>query len=111
MLAKIGLPPETKSLYRPPSQRDKPPEEAEGEPVEVCEVCGGSGYLGRSAIFELAEMTEELRKLVTAGAGVQELKVQARKDKMMTFQQEGLKLVVAGKTSLEELQRIFQPKK
>ncbi|HEX4072200.1 MAG TPA: ATPase, T2SS/T4P/T4SS family [Planctomycetaceae bacterium] len=112
MLAKIGLPPETKSLYRPPSQRDKPPEqEADGEPPEVCEACGGSGYLGRSAIFELAEMTEELRKLVTAGAGVQDLKVQARKDKMMTFQQEGLKLVVAGKTSLEELQRIFQPKK
>ncbi len=77
----------------------------------MCEVCGGSGYLGRSAIFELAEMTEELRKLVTAGAGVQDLKVQARKDKMMTIQQEGLKLVVAGKTSLEELQRIFQPKK
>ncbi len=68
MLAKIGLPPETKSLYRPPSRRDKPVEqEADAEPVEVCEACGGSGYLGRSAIFELAEMTEELRKLVTAG--------------------------------------------
>jgi type II secretory ATPase GspE/PulE/Tfp pilus assembly ATPase PilB-like protein len=30
---------------------------------------------------------------------------------MITLQHEGLKLVVAGKTSLEELQRIFQPKK
>jgi type II secretory ATPase GspE/PulE/Tfp pilus assembly ATPase PilB-like protein len=111
MLGKIGLPPETKSLYRPPSQRDKPADQPDAEPMEVCEACGGSGYLGRSAIFEVAEMTEGLRKLVTEGAGVQDLKTQARKDKMITLQQEGLKLVVAGKTSLEELQRIFQPKK
>ena len=110
MLAKIGLPPETKTLYRAATA---PPEKpAEGaEPVEPCEACGGSGYFGRSAIFELAEMTEGLRKLVAAGANLPELKAQARKDNMITFQHEGLKLVVQGKTSLEELQRIFQPKK
>ena len=95
MLAKIGLPPETKTLYRAATA---PPEKpAEGaEPVEPCEACGGSGYFGRSAIFELAEMTEGLRKLVAAGANLPELKAQARKDNMITFQHEGLKLVVAG---------------
>lgn len=110
ILTKIGLPPETKTLYRAASiQQEKP---AEGvEAPEPCEVCGGTGYFGRSAIFELAAMTEGLRKLVVAGAGPQEIKAQARKDDMITLQHEGLKLVVQGKTSLEELQRIFQPKK
>ena len=53
-------------------------------------------------------MTEDLRRLVAAGAGPPEIKAQARKDDMITLQHEGLKLVVEGKTSLEELQRIFQ---
>jgi type II secretory ATPase GspE/PulE/Tfp pilus assembly ATPase PilB-like protein len=109
MLGKIGLPPETKTLYRSAPHQEKPAEGA--EPTEPCEVCGGTGYFGRSAIFEMAEMTDEMRKLVSAGGGLQEIKTQARKDNMITFQQEGLKLVVQGKTSLEELQRIFQPKK
>jgi type II secretory ATPase GspE/PulE/Tfp pilus assembly ATPase PilB-like protein len=111
ILTKIGLPPETKTLYRAASvqQQEKP---ADGEEApEPCEACGGTGYFGRSAIFELAEMTEDLRKLVAAGAGPPEIKAQARKDDMITLQHEGLKLVVEGKTSLEELQRIFQSKK
>lgn len=111
MLAKIGLPPETKSLYRAPTQQEKQPEQPDAEPAEPCEACGGTGYFGRSALFELVVMSEGLRKLVAGGANAAELKAQARKDNMITLQQEGLKLVVEGKTSLEELQRIFQPKK
>ncbi len=111
MLAKIGLPPETKTLYRAPTQQEQQTEQPDGTPVELCEVCGGSGYFGRTAMFELAEITEGLRKVVTSGAGSAEFKAQARKETMITLQQEGLKLVVAGKTSLEELQRIFLPRK
>jgi type II secretory ATPase GspE/PulE/Tfp pilus assembly ATPase PilB-like protein len=112
ILARIGLPPETKTLYRAPSPPQADPEKP-GEAVEysACETCGGSGYFGRTAMFEVVEMTDELRKLVAAGKGPAELKAQARKDGKITFQQEGLKLVVEGKTSLEELQRVFAPKK
>ena len=56
-------------------------------------------------------MTEGIRKLVAAGKGAAELKALSRKESKITLQQEGLKLVVEGKTSLEELQRVFQPKK
>jgi type II secretory ATPase GspE/PulE/Tfp pilus assembly ATPase PilB-like protein len=112
VLARIGLPPETKTLYRAPSAPQPDPEKP-GEAVEYspCETCGGSGYFGRTALFELVEMSEALRKLVAAGKGVAELKAQSRKDSKITFQHEGLNLVVEGKTSLEELQRVFQPKK
>ncbi len=76
-----------------------------------CETCGGSGYFGRTAMFELVEMTEGIRQLVAAGKGLPDIKALSRKENKITFQQEGLKLVVEGKTSLEELQRVFQPKK
>jgi type II secretory ATPase GspE/PulE/Tfp pilus assembly ATPase PilB-like protein len=112
LLAKIGLPPETKTLYRAPSapvpDPDKPGETPAYDP---CDTCGGMGYLGRTAMFELVEMTEGIRQAVAAGKGPAELKALSRKENKITLQQEGLKLVVAGKTSLEELQRVFQPKK
>jgi type II secretory ATPase GspE/PulE/Tfp pilus assembly ATPase PilB-like protein len=112
MLAKIGLPPETKTLYRAPVAAQPNPEKP-NEPVESadCDTCGGTGYLGRTAMFELVEMTEGMRQLVAAGKGPADFKALARKENKISLQQEGLKLVVEGKTSLEELQRVFQPKK
>ncbi len=111
ILAKIGLPPETKTLYRAPSAPQ--PDEKSGESSEfsTCDTCGGTGYLGRTAMFELVEMNEELRQAVTAGKSPAELKAISRKANKFSLHQEGLKLVVEGKTSLEELQRVFQPKK
>ena len=112
ILAKIGLPPETKTLYRAPVAAQADPEKP-GEAVESvpCDTCGGTGYLGRTAMFELVEMTDAIRELVAAGKGAAELKAVSRKENKITLQQEGLKLVIEGKTSLEELQRVFQPKK
>ena len=62
-------------------------------------------------MFELVELTEGMRQLVAAGKGAPELKAQSRKEGKQSLQQDGLKLVIEGKTSLEELQRVFQPKK
>jgi type II secretory ATPase GspE/PulE/Tfp pilus assembly ATPase PilB-like protein len=62
-------------------------------------------------MFELVEMSEGIRQLVAAGKGLPDIKALSRKENKITFQQEGLKLVVEGRTSLEELQRVFQPKK
>ncbi len=62
-------------------------------------------------MFELVEITEAMRQAVAAGKGPADLKVLSRKEGKFGLHQEGLKLVVEGKTSLEELQRVFQPKK
>jgi type IV pilus assembly protein PilB len=98
-LKNAGLPLEAKVLYRKP----KP---VEGE--ETCSKCGGIGYFGRIAMFEYLEMTDEMRQLVASNPEAPAVKAQMRKEKMLMLQQDGLRLVAAGKTSLEELQRVFK---
>ncbi|REJ93867.1 MAG: secretion system protein E [Planctomycetota bacterium] len=104
LLAKVGLPPETKVLYRPPQAEDIEDDE------DVCSRCGGVGYFGRTGMIEFIEMTEDMRQVVAGGAAADAIKAQARTEKMQSFQSDGLRLVAEGKTSLEELQRAFRGK-
>ena len=62
------------------------------------------------ALFEVIELTDDMKKLVASGGDVNAIKAQAKKESMATFQKDGLTAVGAGKTSLEELQRVFQQK-
>jgi type IV pilus assembly protein PilB len=103
LLQKVGLPPETKVLYRPP-----PPESEDDPEYEPCEKCGGVGYFGRTGMVEFIEMTDGMKEVVAAGGDVNAIKQQARKEKMQSFHSDGLRLVAEGKTSLEELQRVFK---
>ena len=108
LVSKVGLPPETKVLYRVP----RPVENDKGEVEEPddCMKCGNIGYFGRMALFEAVEMTEEIAKLVTGGADATKIKAAARTAGMQGFQKDGLTAVGEGKTSLEELQRVFTQK-
>lgn len=106
LVAKVGLPPETKALYRPP--KPPHPDDEEADEWEPCGKCGGIGYFGRIGMFELLEMSDAMRELVAKGAKPIEIKALARKENMQTLQRDGLRLVAEGKTSLEELQRAFK---
>lgn len=105
LVQKVGLPPETSVLYRTPQ-----PVEVDGkiEEPDPCRFCGGIGYYGRTAMFEVIEMTDSVRKIVAAGGDAAAIKQQARKEKMSSLRSEGLRLVAEGVTSLEELQRAFK---
>lgn len=105
LLAKVGLPPETKVLYRATEVGDDDDDE------DICETCGGVGYFGRTAMIEFLEMTPGMKEVVAGGADAAAIKLQSRKEKMQSFQSDGVRLVAAGKTSLEELQRVFRPAK
>lgn len=106
LLQKVGLPPETKVLYRAP----KPDEEAEGDDEpELCEKCGGVGYFGRTGMVEFIEVTPDIKEIIEAGADPAKLREQAKKERMQSCQSDGMRMVAAGKTSLEELQRVFKP--
>jgi type II secretory ATPase GspE/PulE/Tfp pilus assembly ATPase PilB-like protein len=101
-LKKVGLPTDLSMLYRKPAETEDPN-------VETCGKCGGLGYYGRTAMFELLEMSDGMKALVAEGkADAAAIKAQMKKDQMITMQQDGLRLVAEGKTSLEELQRVFK---
>ena len=108
LLAKVGLPPETKVLYRVPRPVEK--EDGTVEEPEECRKCNNLGYFGRMALFEAIELTDEMKALVARGADANAIKAQAKKEGMQIFQKDGLRAVAEGKTSLEELQRVFTQK-
>ena len=108
-LKRVGLPPETSQLYRPPVPPD-PEDEEEDDEFEICKTCGGVGYYGRIPLIEFLEVTEDMKELIAQEASPQDLKKQMRREEMYTLQTDGLRLVTEGTTSLEELQRAFRKK-
>jgi type II secretory ATPase GspE/PulE/Tfp pilus assembly ATPase PilB-like protein len=105
LLEKVGLPPETKVLYR---KGEPMVDEKTGEEDPPCEKCDGIGYYGRVAMIETIVVSDTLRKLIASGATADQIKVAARSEGCLTFHKDGLRLVAEGKTSLEELQRVFK---
>ncbi len=67
-----------------------------------CSVCGGTGYKGRIAIYEVLEFSTALKEMVLAGNSVIDLKRQAVKEGMKTLRMAALTKVAEGKTTLEE---------
>jgi type II secretory ATPase GspE/PulE/Tfp pilus assembly ATPase PilB-like protein len=70
-----------------------------------CDECRDSGYLGRTAVFEVMPITEPLQRLVQDRAGATELKRLAVAEGMETMRSAALKRALAGETSLEEVLR------
>lgn len=68
-----------------------------------CEHCNHTGYKGRIGIYEVLEMTENLEKLILAGASRLKLEIQAVGDGMVPIKEDALLKVVLGDTSLEEV--------
>jgi len=72
-----------------------------------CQACRHTGYRGRTGIYELVPMDSTLRKLIHDGAGQHDLERYARQFSQ-SIQQDGLRRVLNGDTSLEELLRVTQ---
>ena len=73
---------------------------------EGCYQCNGSGYHGRLAIFELMEMVQDIRDLTFAKAPAAEIRVRARTNGMLTLMEDGLRKVMQGVTTIEEVLRV-----
>lgn len=109
LLKKIGLPPETRVLYRAAVAGVQAKEDEESkDAADFCEACSGLGYLGKIPLLEVVEMTDGIRKIVLAQGDSKTIRAAARAEKMQSFQSEGLRAVVEGNTALEELQRAFK---
>lgn len=70
-----------------------------------CNFCAETGYLGRIGVFEVLVITEEIRRLILAGASTDELLNQAIKEGMMTMRHDGMIKVKQGITAPYELMR------
>jgi type II secretory ATPase GspE/PulE/Tfp pilus assembly ATPase PilB-like protein len=71
-----------------------------------CTTCLGSGYKGRTGIFELLTMDEDIRSVITRGGSLSELRACAKTAGMHTLAEEGHALIAAGKTTPVEVERV-----
>jgi len=67
-----------------------------------CDQCHNSGYRGRIGIFEVMEISADLRKLVHRAAPSHQLRGRLRQEGCLSLRQEGVRIATEGKTSLEE---------
>ena len=76
--------------------------------IEDCPVCGGSGYLGQTAAFEVFIVDDEARKALATG-DLKTALAEARRKHMYFLQEAALSKVVTGETDIEEVVRITSP--
>lgn len=82
----------------------RPPKDSDSE----CPACGGLGYRGRVGVFEFLEITDKMRDMIRDKSTISAIKAEARKNGMLSMQEEGLRLVVKGITSVDELLRVVK---
>jgi type IV pilus assembly protein PilB len=70
-----------------------------------CEKCNNTGYKGRVGLYEVMDITDELRELVLVGASGLELRRKAIEEGMLTLRMSGLRKVKDGLTTIEEVAR------
>jgi general secretion pathway protein E len=73
-----------------------------------CENCLDTGYLGRTGIFELLVIDDEIKELITKRQGSHIIKNAAIEKGMSTLREDGLRKALAGETTLEEVCRVTQ---
>ncbi len=107
LLKKFNLPAEkAKVLFRP----GKEVFDKRGKP-SMCEDCQGTGFIGRTGVFEMILLDDDLRKAVKTVKQLPELGVQFRKAKMLYMQEQALRKVIAGTTAINEMLRVLAPAK
>jgi type II secretory ATPase GspE/PulE/Tfp pilus assembly ATPase PilB-like protein len=118
LLRKANLPADQiKFFYRPTETKpvtdaedEEAAETAEGEEgsaaAQVCPHCGGTGYRGRTGIFEMFIVTDRIRELIRENPNLNAIKQEAIKGGMKKMQEDGLRQVISGQTSIQELLRV-----
>ena len=78
------------------------------EEVEIyepggCKLCNNTGFFGRTGVFEIMEVNEEMRKLIADDATTEEMIAAAKKNGMHTLRENGIRYVLEGVTSIGEM--------
>ena len=103
LLRKFSMPAEkAKVLYRAGKvQYDK-----RGKAV-ICENCQGIGFVGRTGVFEIITLDDQLRKAMEQSGSLSEIGSQFRGAKMLYLQEQALRKVISGATAINEMVRVL----
>jgi type IV pilus assembly protein PilB len=74
-----------------------------------CEGCGGTGFRGRTGIYELLVVTPEIEDAIIRRASSSDITVIARRQGMQSMFEDGFEKVLSGMTTIEELKRVAAP--
>ncbi|HVS34927.1 MAG TPA: GspE/PulE family protein [Gemmataceae bacterium] len=106
LLRKANLPADKiEYFYRPPPEAEGG-DDAEGGGKKRCPYCGGSGYRGRTGVFELLVLNDRIRDLIRENPNPNAIRQEAVKNGMKYLQEDGLLQVIEGRTSIQELLRV-----
>ena len=94
-------------FFRPPTTK---PVDEKGRLI-VCPACQNTRYVGRTGVFEMLELTDDVRQLVVENASLAQIKAACRKNGMLYMQEQALRKVVSGVTSIKEVIRTTQKAK
>ena len=70
-----------------------------------CGSCNNTGYKGRVGLFEVMEISEEIRELILSGASAMELRQKSIEEGMISLRGSGLRKIKEGLTTVEEVVR------
>ncbi len=73
-----------------------------------CPVCNNTGYMGRTGVFEILEVDDEIRKLIMSNANADMIREKAREKGMTTMIEDAVLKAKNGVTSVEELIRVVK---
>ncbi len=105
ILKKANLPlGENRPFYRPPNPNEVEVDK-QGNPI-ICPVCQGSGYFGRTGVFEVLVIDDDLRAMLSKATPLALVKTEARKRGMLYLQEIALHKVYDGLTSINEVLRV-----
>jgi general secretion pathway protein E len=102
--------PHCKVPYTPSAQEwsvlDTSPPPATVYRAAGCEHCNQSGYRGRTGVYELLTIDDPLRRLIHDNAGEHLIRQHAESHGMQRLRQDGLRWILSGETSVEEVLRV-----
>ncbi|MEK7847221.1 MAG: hypothetical protein AAB257_09705, partial [Nitrospinota bacterium] len=75
---------------------------------ECCKECASTGYWGRIAVYEVLLIDDSIRGLILKNPEANIIKSAGIKNGMKTLKEEGLRMVMEGITSMDELLRVIQ---
>ncbi|HMP67276.1 MAG TPA: GspE/PulE family protein [Candidatus Paceibacterota bacterium] len=95
-----------KSIYEAINEPDKPPFSAEISQAVGCSKCNNTGYRGRIGIFEAVFMNKEVEKAIHEYSSEHEIFDTAKKQGMISMQEDGLIKIISNITTIDEVERV-----